>query len=216
MQIGNIIKENRLKKELTQEELAEELFVSRQLVSRWENEKSYPDIIVLLKISDFFDLSLDELLRGDDQMLKKITHDAETGKVLKRYNNLYKIIVIVLICISVYLGFKVFNIQTIQSSDQIKQVTITDKGFLEVELAIPFYRTSRSFMMGVGGEDESTLEIKTIETCFFLPIIDHIRYGSKAHTNQLKIHINQKIYADIQTIKILDDSGTVISSTPRN
>lgn len=65
MAIGKIIKNFRLKKELTQEELGNIFFVSRQLISKWENGKSYPDLNQLIQLSDYFDLSLDELMRGE-------------------------------------------------------------------------------------------------------------------------------------------------------
>lgn len=57
---------------MTQEDLANELFVSRQLISKWENGKSYPDLEQLLTLSNFFDLTLDELMRGDKKMTKNL------------------------------------------------------------------------------------------------------------------------------------------------
>lgn len=72
MEIGKIIKEERTKKNLTQEELANDFFVSRQLISKWENGKSYPDLEQLVKLSDFFNLSLDDMLRGDKKMTAKL------------------------------------------------------------------------------------------------------------------------------------------------
>jgi transcriptional regulator with XRE-family HTH domain len=69
--IGKTIKENRTKKGETQEDLSNYLYVSRQLVSKWENGKSYPDLNQLIQLSDHYNLSLDELMRGNKKMLDK-------------------------------------------------------------------------------------------------------------------------------------------------
>ena len=50
MEIGRKLKEARLGAKLTQEQVAERLFVSRQTISNWENEKSYPDVVSVIKI----------------------------------------------------------------------------------------------------------------------------------------------------------------------
>ncbi|MDV8113369.1 helix-turn-helix transcriptional regulator [Bacillus sp. BAU-SS-2023] len=70
MEIGNKLKKSRLESKLTQEKVAEEIQVSRQTISNWENEKSYPDIISVIKLSDLYNVSLDELLKGDSEMIK--------------------------------------------------------------------------------------------------------------------------------------------------
>ena len=79
MEIGKKLKEKRMKANLTQEQVAEELFVSRQTISNWENEKSYPDIISIIKLSDLYSISLDELLKGDQKMIEHL--DASTNVV---------------------------------------------------------------------------------------------------------------------------------------
>ena len=75
MEIGKKLKEARLNRDLTQEVIAEKLNVSRQTISNWENEKSYPDIISVIALSDLYSVSLDELLKGDQDMMKKIEKD---------------------------------------------------------------------------------------------------------------------------------------------
>ena len=79
MEIGRKLKEVRMKSNLTQEQVAEKLFVSRQTISNWENEKSYPDIISIIKLSDLYSISLDELLKGDQKMIEHL--DASTNIV---------------------------------------------------------------------------------------------------------------------------------------
>lgn len=70
MEIGKKLKDARLHARLTQESVAEKVQVSRQTISNWENEKSYPDIISVIKLSDLYSISLDELLKGDNRMMK--------------------------------------------------------------------------------------------------------------------------------------------------
>lgn len=65
MNIGEKIKELRVNNNLTQEELANELGVSFQAVSRWENSLTYPDITMLPIIANMFDVSIDWLLDLD-------------------------------------------------------------------------------------------------------------------------------------------------------
>lgn len=62
MDIGRKIKEARLKAKLTQEQVTEVLGVSRQTISNWENEKTFPDIVSVVKMSDLYAVSLDHLL----------------------------------------------------------------------------------------------------------------------------------------------------------
>jgi len=62
MIFGEKLKAERNKKGWTQDELAEKLFVSRQSVSKWENGLNYPSIEIIIRISDLFGLTIDELL----------------------------------------------------------------------------------------------------------------------------------------------------------
>ena len=71
MKLGMQIKKYRTDLSLSQEELAEKLYVSRQSISNWENDKTYPDIKSLLLLSDVFSVSLDELVKGDMEEMKQ-------------------------------------------------------------------------------------------------------------------------------------------------
>ena len=72
MQLGQAIAQIRKERGLTQEAFAKMYNVTRQTVSNWENEKSYPDLSTLVKISDEFNVSLDILLKGDFRIVKDI------------------------------------------------------------------------------------------------------------------------------------------------
>lgn len=89
MNIGDKIKEQRLKKEWTQEQLGQLLNVSRPTISSWEVGRNYPDLEMTVAISDLFGISLDELLRGDREMTKNFSKKL-------RWNRYYKIILAVI------------------------------------------------------------------------------------------------------------------------
>ncbi len=84
MDIGNKIKKYRENKKLSQEELADKTYVSRQTISNWENNKSYPDINSLKLLANIFDVTLDELIECDIEEMKKIINESD----LKEYNKL--------------------------------------------------------------------------------------------------------------------------------
>ena len=85
MELGNRIKELRKNININQDELAEKLFVSRQTISNWENDKSYPDIQSVLLLSEIFNVSVDQLLKGDvEKMERIITEQTETD--IKKMN----------------------------------------------------------------------------------------------------------------------------------
>ena len=63
MKFGEQIKERRQELDLTQAEVAEKLFVTRQAVSNWEHNKTYPDLNMLVRISNVYQISRDSLLR---------------------------------------------------------------------------------------------------------------------------------------------------------
>ena len=80
MEIGKKLKEARQICGLTQESVAEELNVSRQTISNWETEKFYPDILYVLQLSDLYQVSLDELLKGDEHMIQHLENSTNTVK----------------------------------------------------------------------------------------------------------------------------------------
>ncbi|WP_168120886.1 helix-turn-helix transcriptional regulator [Paenibacillus sp. HB172176] len=71
------LKSERNKKGWSQEELAEKLFVSRQSVSKWENGQNYPSIEIIIKLSDLFEVSIDELLRSDKELTNKVIEESK-------------------------------------------------------------------------------------------------------------------------------------------
>lgn len=95
MNIGFKIKNARVKANLTQEQVAEVLGVSRQTVSNWENEKTYPDIVSVIKMSDLYDISLDHLLKEEQPMSNYLNYLEESTNVVKSKNKLSKLLLII-------------------------------------------------------------------------------------------------------------------------
>lgn len=77
MEICERLKEARKKSGMTQDQVAEQIMVSRVTVSHWENGKSLPDIASLISLSDLYQISLDELLKGDPKMEEKVKKDVK-------------------------------------------------------------------------------------------------------------------------------------------
>ena len=74
--LGEKIAENRKRKRLTQEELANQLGVSSQAVSKWENDLSIPDLPILIELADCYQMTLDELVREKENTEVRIVEAA--------------------------------------------------------------------------------------------------------------------------------------------
>ena len=94
MEFGKQIKKLRQEAQLSQEELAERIYVSRQTISNWENDKSYPDVNSLVLLSETFQISLDKLIKGDIEVMKDVIQKEEIEK-MNRYGKIYTIMLIV-------------------------------------------------------------------------------------------------------------------------
>jgi transcriptional regulator with XRE-family HTH domain len=83
LDIGEQIKEHRKHGGWTQKELAERLNVSDKTISSWETGRTYPELTLLVELSELFNVSLDSLLRGDVKVVKKIDKDVRLKKVYR-------------------------------------------------------------------------------------------------------------------------------------
>ena len=83
MELNEKLQELRKQKGLTQEELAEALYVSRTAISKWESGRGYPNIDSLKAISQFFDVTIDELLSSDELLSLAETSQKETQSCIR-------------------------------------------------------------------------------------------------------------------------------------
>ena len=89
----------------TQESVAEKVNGSRQTISNWENEKSYPDIISVIELSNLYSISLDELLKGDEKMME---HLEESTNVVKSTRKLIGAILLNIITVILLVTLSMF------------------------------------------------------------------------------------------------------------
>ena len=101
MEFSSKIREVRKKENLTQEEFAEKIFVSRNAVAKWETNRGYPDIQNLITISDVFEISLDELIKKDKNVKNKIIAESSSKKW-------HLLVIIYLITIILYILYFLF------------------------------------------------------------------------------------------------------------
>ena len=80
MNVGARIKKYREKQNISQDELALKVFVSRQTISNWETNKSYPDIKSLTMLSNIFHVTLDDFIKGDIEEMKRIVSKEKIEK----------------------------------------------------------------------------------------------------------------------------------------
>ena len=107
MEIEKKLKDARANARLTQEQVAEKIMVSRQTISNWENGKSLPDIISIMNLSDLYQISIDELLKGDKRMKEKLEKDEKVARENKRIiliTALLFIVVGIIYAASVFVG----------------------------------------------------------------------------------------------------------------
>lgn len=95
MDIGNKIKNARIQAKLTQQQAAEAIGVSRQTISNWENGKTYPDIVSVVKMSDVYHISLDALLKEEQTVSDYVSYLGESTDMVKSKARLSGIILLV-------------------------------------------------------------------------------------------------------------------------
>lgn len=142
---GNFISELRKEKKLTQKELAERINVSDKAVSRWETGKGYPDVTSLVSLSEYFDVSVNELLAGKRLTVENIRETADENLISvfeqvqknKKQQNLQvtvytSVLIIVLLPVLIIIGKELFvSMATqIQAENIISAVVSTVVGIV--------------------------------------------------------------------------------------
>ena len=151
MELGKQIKVYRQEAHLSQEELANRVYVSRQTISNWENDKSYPDVNSLVLLSEIFQISLDKLIKGDIEVMKDVIQKEEIEK-MNRYGKTYAIMLIatavsavplfmwlgvwafipwgIIWAISLYFAFKVEKVKKDNDVQTYKEIVAFSEGKL--------------------------------------------------------------------------------------
>lgn len=193
--ISNIRTDN----DLTQEELAEMLFVSRQSVSNWETGKCYPDLETILLISDKFEVSLDVLLKEDMEMIKNIDNTVKKFRRSKIFW-LLTMIVIIIGCLTIWLSYKLLLVNYYEEDDTefIKEVL----GMAE-NMDVEYDKESANYQFGtlslrlpqdvVRNEDDEHLQERIFEK-------DGVRsvWMSVDSSSHIEIYHTEKNYANLK------------------
>ena len=151
MELGKQIKMHRQEAHLSQEELANRVYVSRQTISNWENDKSYPDVKSLVLLSEIFQISLDNLIKGEIEFMKDVIQKEEIEK-MNRYGKAYTIMLIatavsavplfmwlgvwafipwgIIWAISMYFAFKVEKVKKDNDVQTYKEIVAFSEGKL--------------------------------------------------------------------------------------
>lgn len=103
MEFSQTIKIMRSKNSLTQQQLANELHVSRAAIAKWESGRGLPDIDNLIALSELYNISLDELIKGEDEVSSKLISDSKA----RRGHFLVVLYLLATIC---YVGFLYMSI----------------------------------------------------------------------------------------------------------
>jgi len=164
MNIGKIIQERRKELDITQESLAEKLNVSRPTISNWETERNYPDIQMIVSISNILDISLDDLLKGDVVTVEKIASDTITRKKQTRKMKILYVVIAIIIFLSVGLIYFIQKPQDILYANQIESVEqIGDKVY--VNLNLPKYKRYEGYFADYT-ENNRTMKVPFFKVFF--------------------------------------------------
>lgn len=99
MEVGERLKERRNELTMTQDFVAEKLGITRQTISNWENGRSYPDIDRIIRLSELYDLSLDELLKGDQEMVHHLKENTTINRFLRLFAGLLLINIFLMVLV---------------------------------------------------------------------------------------------------------------------
>jgi len=119
MKISQILKEKRKEYQLTQEQLAEKIFVSTKTVSNWETEKTTPDIQNLILLSKLFDISLDNLLLEGSDIVETLNKDVKKGRSFLKLITIISISLIFIFSIILFIHYEQTKVYREQYRDYI-------------------------------------------------------------------------------------------------
>ena len=151
MELGKQIKKYRNELALSQDALAEKIYVSRQTISNWENDKSYPDVNSLVLLSEVFNVSIDNLIKGDVEIMKEQVN-AEDKRELEKlgqvFGILFLLVVVSPIPLAHFLNFVGIGIWLLLVGVAFYVAIVVEKK--KKQFDIQTYREIIAFMEGTG------------------------------------------------------------------
>ena len=149
MELSSQMKKYRTEAGLSQDALAEKIFVSRQTISNWETGKNYPDINSLLRMSEVFGVSVDALLKGDVEEIKEMINNddqREFDRLGRVFSCLTILMVITPVLLAKLLRFWGVGIWLCLAGITMAMAFIVEKK--KKELNVQTYREIVAFMEG--------------------------------------------------------------------
>lgn len=151
MELGSQIKKHRNELSLSQEELAEKVYVSRQTISNWENDKSYPDVNSLVLLSEVFNVSIDNLIKGDIEIMKEQIRDEDRRK-FESLSHIYAVLFLLAMLSPIplfhYLSFVGIGIWLVLMGGTLYVAVRVEK--MKKQFDIQTYREIVAFSEGMG------------------------------------------------------------------
>lgn len=211
MKISEKIVNIRNENNLTQEEFAEILGVSRQTVSNWENNKCYPDIATLILISEKFNISFDNMLKEDKEMVKNLDKKINFSKYKKI---IISIFILIFLLIAFFLGYKFFLLNYYDNNysnkiydeyfENLEHITLEEKNdmanykFHDLNIYIPkqYYKDYNDRFFYITREEVISLDIFDSNFYEFYNIGEYYK-----NINFEKIFNKNKIYNPLDLIK---------------
>jgi len=155
IKIGKFINERRKEKNMSQSELANILNVTSQAVSKWENGRGIPDIEMLKKLSEVFEVNVDELLNGEENKFKKKNN---------KKNILYFGIIILIVLL---VGIALFLIKPKNESFQFSNLA-SDNDAFTIKGVMAYTKNKKSvYISEVNNTNEDEEEYKSIECILY-------------------------------------------------
>ena len=148
-QIGSFLKELRKEKSITQEQLAEHLNVSGRTVSRWETGSNMPDISLLVELSEFYDVSIPEIINGErksenmNEEVKEVANSMSEYALAEKESMLKEIRVLSLLGLAALIIYYVIDLSGMgEGNDFFANVAMYSQTLVYVViLLIPFQAT---------------------------------------------------------------------------
>lgn len=149
MELGEQIKKYRKESGMSQDTLAEKIYVTRQTVSNWETSKSYPDVNSLLRLSEVFGISVDTLLKGDAQVIRNIVKESDISE-FNKLNRVFTILLILTILVPLplarFLGYAGLAIWGVLAAVTLAMALFIEKK--KKSLNIQTFREINAFLEG--------------------------------------------------------------------
>ena len=210
MNIGEQIKTRRIELDITQQELADRLCVSRSAISNWETNKNYPDLQIIVQISEELQISLDTLLKGDANVVEKIAKDTSESKKLRgRTRKLIVIIValIVVLLAALYLFFGWSG--EITKAEQVKDMRIEGNELI-IEVETPNYYGKRAWYCDL--DETGTIARITIDYNFGKSKDGKDVISTMINTNDDLDIFSKDRMKQLKEIQIVTAKGEVVKS----